>query len=84
LDAVVLLEQTEPGKFVRHSLERITCDHPTADVADMDDDGRPDIVTGSFSTIAAHRARGEILGPPRSKAWVTIWKNAAAKAPGTR
>jgi hypothetical protein len=79
LDAVILLEQTEPGKFLRHSLERVNCDHATADVADIDGDGRPDFVTGTFSLIAARRERGEAALSPRNHDWITVWRNAAGR-----
>jgi hypothetical protein len=55
LDSVVLLEQTAPGKFVRHSLETITCDHFTCAVGDIYNDGTPHLVTGSFSLTEAHK-----------------------------
>ena len=47
LDAVILLEQESPGRFVRHSLETISCDHPTCDLGDFDGDGRVDLVTAN-------------------------------------
>jgi hypothetical protein len=48
LDSVILLEQTAPGQFVRHSLERSTCDHPTCAVGDIFGSGKPDLVIGNF------------------------------------
>jgi FG-GAP-like repeat len=48
LDAVILLEQTAPGRFVRHSLETVTCDHATCDLGDFDADGKLDLVTGNL------------------------------------
>jgi hypothetical protein len=79
LDAVILLEQLEPGKLARHSLERISCDHATADVADIDGDGRADFVTGSFSLIGVEKNVGEKSPPSRIKDWVTVWRNASGK-----
>jgi hypothetical protein len=46
-EAIVVLEQTEPGAFVRHELESETCDHPSCDLGDFDGDGRLDLVTSS-------------------------------------
>ena len=37
-----------PGRFVRHSLETITCDHSTCDLGDFDADGRVDLVTANL------------------------------------
>jgi hypothetical protein len=67
LDAVVLLEQTVPGRFVRHALEQVTCDHVTCALGDFDSDGRVDLVAGNFciSTDGAHIQADT----------VTIWKN---------
>src|SRR5581483_7678999 len=48
LDAVILLEQTGPGRFVRHALESLTCDHASCDLGDFDGDGRVDLVTGNM------------------------------------
>jgi hypothetical protein len=47
LDAVIVLEQTAPGRFVRHSLEAVTCDHSSCDLGDFDADGKVDLVTGN-------------------------------------
>jgi hypothetical protein len=48
LDALVVLEQVAPGRFVSHSLESVTCDHATCDLGDFDADGKIDLVTGNF------------------------------------
>ena len=39
-DAVILFEQTGPGEFRRHALERETCDYPTVALGDLDGDGK--------------------------------------------
>jgi hypothetical protein len=48
LDSVILLEQTGPSEYARHSLERAACDHFTCAVGDIYDTGITNLVTGSF------------------------------------
>ena len=48
LDAVLWLEQTAPGKFVRRPLETRTCDHFTCVAGDVTGSGRPSLVVGNF------------------------------------
>jgi hypothetical protein len=62
LDAVIYLEQTTPGVFVRHSLETGTCDHVTCAAGDVFGSGRVDVVTGTFGTTPAGHA-------------LTLWRN---------
>jgi hypothetical protein len=73
LDAVIVLEQTAPGRFVRHRLETATCDHPSCVVGDVFGSGRPDLVVGNFTENASDRI-------------VTFWKNEGlrSKAPARR
>jgi FG-GAP-like repeat len=80
LDSIIMLEQTGLGQFRRHALERVACDHATADVVDIDGDGRADFVTGAFSIVAPSLARGDRVPPSRVKEWVTVWRNKGAKA----
>ena len=61
LPALVWLEQTKPGAFARHTIEMGVPRHATLDVGDIDGDGIPDIVTGTFSIEA------------RPQAWVDVW-----------
>ncbi len=49
LDAIILLEQTAPGKFVRHTLASATCDHVTCVLGDVFGSGRVDVVTANFT-----------------------------------
>jgi hypothetical protein len=62
LDAVILLEQTAPGRFARHSLESVRCDHVTCVAGDVFDRGRTDLVIGNFTSLKVEHA-------------VTVWKN---------
>ncbi len=48
LDAILWLEQTAKGTFVRRPLETRTCDHFTCAFADLKGDGRPSLVVGNF------------------------------------
>jgi hypothetical protein len=71
LDAAILLEQTAPGEFVRHSLETITCDHFSCAVGDLYHDGTLHLVTGSAYSPEADK---------KSPA-ITIWENRSGKEP---
>ncbi len=64
LPALVWLEQTTPGTFVRHTIEMGIPRHATLDVGDIDGDGDIDIVVGNF-WITETRAPG----------WVDVWTN---------
>src|SRR5262249_7013327 len=61
LPALVWLEQTKPGVFVKHTIEMGFPRHATLDVGDIDGDGVPDIVTRTFSI--EEKAHG----------WVDVW-----------
>src|SRR5262249_47763641 len=52
LDSILFLEQTRPGHFERHSLERVSCDHVTCAVGDVYGTGRTARVTASSVTPA--------------------------------
>jgi hypothetical protein len=61
LPALVWLEQTKPGVFVKHTIETGTPRHATLDVGDINGDGLPDIVTGTFSI------------EEKAASWVDVW-----------
>jgi hypothetical protein len=63
LDAIVVLEQVAPRRFVRHSLETVTCDHATCDLGDFDADGKIDFVTGNFLIRGGDGSMGEPSTP---------------------
>jgi len=75
-DSVLWLEQTQRGRFVRHSLERRQFHHAALELADFDDDGDLDLAVGNMLPDDA--------GPVP---WVTCWWNqgrgagAASSAP---
>jgi hypothetical protein len=70
--SVVLLEQVEPGRFVRHCLERGACDHVTCAAGDVFGTGRTDFVTGNFT-----------LGTTATDS-ITIWRNQGPRGASTR
>lgn len=63
-DSIIWLEQTEPGTFVPHSLEKGNCNHPTIVVADFDQDGDLDIATAQFEDA-----------PSQPRQDISIWWN---------
>ncbi len=74
-DAVVLFEQVKKGEFVRHALERESCDYPTVAIGDLDADGKLDIVAGRFRDFRFSGAGTPALSPGGSNAPVVIWRN---------
>jgi hypothetical protein len=61
LDALVFLEQMTPERFVRHSLEQVSCDHFTCVAGDLDGNGRIDLVTGNFCWSRGHRLEDAVV-----------------------
>jgi len=62
--AVVMLEQTTPGNFVRFEIERGQFYHAGLELADMDRDGDLDVIVGNMYPQVAP------IQP-----WLTIWSN---------
>src|SRR5262249_33935006 len=68
-DSVIVLEQTQPGKFVRHRLESETCNYVSCAAGDVFGTKRADLVLGNFWTRASAR-------PP-----LVFWKNLGLQKP---
>ncbi len=47
-DSICVWEQREHLQFVRHSIERDNCNHATCAAADVDGDGRVDLIVGQW------------------------------------
>jgi hypothetical protein len=65
LDSVIYLEQTEPGQFVRHSLENVSCDHISCAAGDLYGDGVTQLVVGTFCFLERTAIEDTVV----------IWKN---------
>jgi hypothetical protein len=72
LPSLVWLEQTTPGVFVRHTLERGHPRHATMDAADYDHDGDIDLVIGNMATSS-------VTEPPL-RGWVEVWENVSRRS----
>jgi hypothetical protein len=64
--SIVLMEQTTPGQFRRHTLERGSPNYATLALGDFDDDGDCDFAVASGPTVAEAR---------QDKHYLTVWWN---------
>lgn len=62
LDSIIVLEQTAPGVFARHTLEKENCNYVSCAIGDIFGSGKLDIITGNFTS-------------QNTKNVLTIWKN---------
>lgn len=70
LDAVLWLEQVGPGRFVRHPLEKGSCDHFACAADPLGDGGAAKLVVGNFC-LSKGRPISDTL---------TVWKRSPPAA----
>ncbi|MFN8095734.1 MAG: VCBS repeat-containing protein [Vicinamibacteria bacterium] len=76
LASVGWLEQTAPGQFKPHALEKGRLTHVTLDLADYDGDGDLDLLVGNFAGFTFAKADTGY----NASSWVEVWEN-LAKSP---
>ena len=79
LPSILCLEQTSPGEFVRHTLERGALDHATLEMADFDGDGDLDFAVGSL--VMTQRLTNTPETPHRILVW---WNQVIAEDKSTQ
>lgn len=68
LASILCLEQSEPGVFVRHTLEEGSPRYATVELADFDEDGDLDFAVGPGPYMA---------GSAQTDSWLSVWWNQA-------
>ncbi len=69
LGSILCLEQTEPGVFVRHTLEKGSPYYATLELADFDNDGDLDFAVATGPHVASTR---------QESYWLAVWWNQVA------
>jgi hypothetical protein len=79
LASIGWLEQTDPGVFVRHTLEAGKTSHVTLDLGDYDGDGDVDMLVGNMIGFTFAKTDTGIA----TDNWAELWENKSRNRPTT-